>query len=366
MLIAIIFAILWHFIYSPTAPKEDDYVNVYDWYGMLTKEIIHQFEQETGIKVRYDIYDNNEVLEAKLLASNSGYDVVFPSASPYVAWQIQAQVYQPINKKLLTNLKGIDPQIVEKMQDIDKDMTFAIPYYWGTIGFAVNVDKVDKLLPNVNLETLSNLLNPDILKILESHGISLLEEAVDIFPSVLIYLGLDPLDTDHITLTKVIKHLKLIRPYIKRFTSSRFINDLVMGDICLAHAWSGEALQAIQEAKESGKNLKYILPQEGGILWIDVIAIPAGAPHPHNAHKFINFMLKPEVAAKISQIALIPTSVMAAKKILPIDIQNNPGIYPSKEMMKKLFLNKPPKSVKELTYERERTRAWAKIRLNQN
>jgi putrescine transport system substrate-binding protein len=364
--VLIIFGAMYYLLIHKKENTEGNYVNVYDWYGMLNKEIIHTFEKETGIKVRYDVYDNNEVLEAKLLASNSGYDIVFPSASPYLAWQIQAGVYQKLNRKLLPNLKGIDQQIIQKMKNIDHEMIYSIPYYWGTIGFSFNVDIIKKILPDVDMHSLKDLLNPEILKIIAPYGISLLEEAVDIFPSVMIYLGINHHDISDENLIKSEKHLKLIRPYIKKFTSSQFINDLSMGNICFAHVWSGEAQQAIKEAKENNINLCYILPKEGAILWIDAIAIPKGAPHPNNAHQFINFLLRPEIAAKISELTLMPTSVLVAKKLLPLEIQNNHGIYPPQDMMKKLFINNPPSTMEELNYDRKRTRSWARVRLNQS
>jgi len=349
---------------SFVSKKEDLYVNVYDWYGMLSHEILRQFEEETGISVRYDLYDNNEVLEAKLLASNSGYDVVFPSASPYVSRQIEAGIYQPFDKSLLPNFKDFDPIIVEQMRFIDPDLTYSIPYYWGTIGIAFDADKISKLLPGAPQDSRDLLFNPENLKRLAPYGVSFLEEAIDVFPLILAYLGKDNDSTSPEDLELAYQHLLKLRPFIRRFTSSRFINDLVMGDVCIAQAWSGEAYQAIQEAKDVGRNIKYIIPKEGSTLWIDCIAIPVGAPHPKNAHTFINFLLRPDISAKISNEVFIPTIIQAGLDQVDPVIRNNPGLYPPREIMLKLRLDKPQKSEESIAYDKLRTRVWTKVRLN--
>jgi|CryBogDrversion2_8_1035294.scaffolds.fasta_scaffold00077_8 putrescine transport system substrate-binding protein len=353
----------WGFTKQSSLHHEDAYVNVYDWYGMLSNDILRQFEKETGIHVRYDLYDNNEVLEAKLLASNSGYDVVFPSASPYVARQIAAGVYQPLNKSLL-NIQDLDPLIVQKMQIIDSDMTYAIPYYWGTIGIAFDVDRINDLLPGTPQDSYDLLFNPENLKRLAPYGISFLEEATDVFPLILNYIGKDRDSIATEDLESAYQHLLKLRPYIRRFASSRFVNDIVMGDSCIAQGWSGEAHEAIREAKQLGRNIKYIIPKEGSTLWIDCIAIPVGAPHPKNAHIFINFLLKPDISAKITNNTLMPTTVQGSLKLINENIRNDLSIYPSKEIMLKLHLDKPQKDAKSMEYDKLRTRTWAKVRLN--
>lgn len=364
-LIAICIAFVgWIFVKTVSSKHEDAYVNVYDWYGMLSNDILRQFEKETGIHVRYDLYDNNEVLEAKLLASNSGYDVVFPSASPYVARQIAAGVYQPFNKSLLSSVQGLDPIIAQQMQTIDPDMIYAIPYYWGTIGIAFDVDRIGELLPGISQDSYELLFNPENLKRLAPYGVSFLEEATDIFPLILAYIGKDRDSATAEDLNSAYQHLLKLRPYIRKFTSSRFVNDIVMGDSCIAQGWSGEAHEAIREAKELGRNIKYILPKEGTTLWIDCIAIPVGAPHPKNAHSFINFLLRPDIAAKITNKILMPTTVTESLKLIDKEIRNDLSIYPSKETMLKLHLDKPQKDAKSLEYDKLRTRTWAKVRLN--
>ncbi len=365
LLVSLVSAGVWYYFKPSPAQAEDKYVNVYCWYGLIDAKTIKEFEKETGITVRLDAYDNNEVLEAKLLASNSGFDVVFPTTNPYVAWQIQAGVYQKLDKSLLPNISELDPLVVRWMRGVDKDITYSLPYFWGTIGIVYNKDILKKVFPEGYSQNLGLLFDPENLKKLYKYGISLLEEGVDVIPYALLYLGKNPNSASPEDLDLAARHLMKMRPYIRRFTSSRVVNDIVLGDTAIALVWSGEAQQAIGEAKEQGKNIEYFIPPEGGVVWIDAMAIPQGAPHPKNAHAFINFLLKPHIAARICQNTLHGVAVSGAKKYMSVEVFNNEGIYPGKNILKKLFLNTPPKTQQELQFERERTRVWAKIRLNE-
>lgn len=365
LLVSLVSAGVWYYFKPSPAQAEDRYVNVYCWYGLIDQETIKEFENETGITVRLDAYDNNEVLEAKLLASNSGFDVVFPSATPYLAWQIQAGVYQKLDKNLLPSLVEVDPVVVHWMRNVDRNLTYSLPYFWGTVGIVYNKDILDHVFPEGFPQNLELLFDPTNLKKLAKFGVSLLEEGVDVIPYSLMYVGKSPNSSSPEDLDLAARHLMKMRPYNKRFTSSRVVNDIVLGDTAIALVWSGEAQQAIEEAKEQRKNIKYFVPPEGGIVWIDAMAIPQGAPHPKNAHAFINFLLKPHIAARICQNTKHGVAVSAAKKYLSVEVLNNEGVYPGKNILKKLFLNTPPKTKQELQFERERTRAWAKIRLNE-
>lgn len=364
LIVCIVSTGIWHYLQPLPAHPEDRYVNVYCWYGLIDSETIKEFENETGITVRLDAYDNNEVLEAKLLASNSGFDIVFPSTTPYVAWQIQAGVYQKLDKSLLPNIIELDPVVVRWMRAVDKDLLYSVPYFWGTIGIVYNKDVLNEVFPKGFSQNLNLLFDPSNLKKLKKHGVSLLEEGVDVLPFALIYLGKNPNTIFSEDLDLAAKHLMKMRPYIKKFTSSRIVNDIVLGDTAIALVWSGEAQDAIRAAKEQGKNIEYFIPPEGAVTWIDAMAIPRGAPHPKNAHAFINFLLKPHVAARICKKTAHGVAVAKAKKYMPANVVSNEGIYPGKDTLKKLFLNTSPKTSKELQFERERTRVWAKIRLN--
>ncbi|MBI1954709.1 MAG: extracellular solute-binding protein [Proteobacteria bacterium] len=340
--------------------KEGPYVNVYNWYGMMPTDILKDFEKETGIHVRYDLYDNNEILEAKLLASNSGYDVVFPSLVPYAARQIEAGVYQEINKNLIPNLTSLNLDIISNVKKIDPELTYVIPFYWGTLGFIVNVEKVLKRIPNAPLDSYDLLYNPTFLKELKDCGITYLEEAVDVFPQILAYLGLDPESESLEDLQQAQQHLFKVRPFISRFSSSRFVNELIMGESCLAQAWSGEAQMAQDQAAGKEMTLQYIIPKEGTTLWVDVIAIPKGAPHPQNAHKFINFILRDDISARISNFSQLPTTNTRSWTLIDPQLKAKKEIFLPLKKIKTLRLDKPP----SLDYDRARNRAWTQVRLN--
>ncbi len=350
--------------YTSTVNSNDNFVNVCDWYGMIDPSIIKQFEDETGIKVQYDLFDNNEVLEAKLLASNSGYDVVFPTALPYVMRQIPIGIYQPLNKTQLPNLKKLNHIIVDNMNDVDPNMTYVIPFYWGTLGVIIDEDKLKKLNIPVDVDSYDVLFNANNLKNLAQCGVGFLEESVDIFPLALLHLKENPLSESLEDLQLAYNQLKTLRPYIRKFSSARFMNDLIMGDLCVSQGWSGEAHQARDEVKKMNRSIRYFIPKEGSILWIDCIAIPAGAPHVKNAHAFINFLLRPDIAAKITNFTKIPTSVVEATPLVAREIATDPTIYPPLSVMKKMFMVKHNASQQGLELDRIRTKLWTAIRLN--
>lgn len=349
---------LWRFPASPTA--EEPYVNIYTWYGLIDPRIIHQFEQETGIKVRHDLFDSNNIVEAKLLAGHSGYDVVFPSASPYMKIQIEAGVFQPIDHTQLSHWDSVDPLLLEEMLTIDPENHFGIPYYWGTLGFVYVEEEILKRMPDAPVTSYRLLFDPAVVSRFASCGVTLLEEAVDVYPQVLTFLGRDHASTDKNDLQEAQAHLLKIRPFIQRFSSSRFVNDLVEGQTCLSQAWSGEVQMAQRRADESGKKTRiiYVVPEEGSGLWIDAIGIPRDAPHPQNAHKFIDFLLRPEISARISESTTLGVANRHMGPYLNRDLANNTAVYPPPALVKKLHLDHPQSQ----SYERRRTRLWAQLR----
>ncbi|MEI8295118.1 MAG: extracellular solute-binding protein [Alphaproteobacteria bacterium] len=344
---------------SPTS-SEEPYVNVYVWYGMIDEEIIHQFEKETGIKVRQDFFDNNNIVEAKLLSGHSGYDVVFPSASPYMKVQIEAGVYQPLDHSQLSNWESVDPLLLEEMRTVDPQNLFGVPYYWGTLGFVYVEEEILKRMPDAPVTSYRLLFDPDVVSRFSSCGVTLLEEAVDVYPQLLTFLGRDHDSSDEDDLEIAQEHLLKIRPFIQRFSSSRFVGDLIEGQTCLSQAWSGEVHAAQQRADEAGKNIRivYVIPKEGSGLWIDAIGMPSDAPHPHNAHKFIDFLLRPEISALVSKHTKLGIANRHMGPHLDKELANNTTIYPSPEVMKKLHLDHPQTQ----NYERTRTRLWAQMR----
>ncbi len=349
---------------SATPQNEEAYLNVYNWYAMIPKSVLDEFEEKTGIKVNYDLYDNNEILEAKLLTGNSGYDVVFPSAAPYIATQISVGAHQKLDKSLIPNLIHMDPIVYEKMRVVDPQLEYAVPYYWGTFGFAFIEEEIDKRLPNAPKDSFRMIFDPEVVKHFSSCGVTLLDEAVDVYPAMLSYLKKDSHSDSLEDLKEAHKHLLKIRPYVNRFSSSRFVNELVGGESCIAQAWSGEAHLAHERAQEVGKNvnIRYVVPKEGGALWIDAMVIPRGAPHPKNAHKFINFLMEPRISAIIANEIRLAIANKDALPLIDSQIKDDETIYPKPDVMAKLKLDKNQAQ----EYERIRTRLWTQFRIGQN
>jgi putrescine transport system substrate-binding protein len=317
----------------------DKRLYIYDWFGVLSPELLKQFQDETGIHVLCDYYDHNGILEAKILAGQSGYDLVFPSLYPYVKRQIKAGAYQKINKKLLKNYKNLDPFILEIAQTIDPLLDYILPYYWGALGFAFDESIIRALYPEAPQDSWGMLFDPDIVSKFSSYGVSLLEEPVDVLPTLCAFLKLfdDPVQSKEV-MQRLSLHLKKIQPYIRRFSSGRFMNDLLSGEICLAQVWSGEANKAIREAQSLGKKLRFVIPKEGSQLWVDCIAIPKDAPHPYYAHQFIDFLLRPDISASITNQTLLATSVLESRSYIHEDIRNDCNIFPSEHTKKQFFI----------------------------
>ncbi|MHA1558386.1 MAG: extracellular solute-binding protein [Alphaproteobacteria bacterium] len=339
-----------------------EYVHIYNWYGVISKDVIRQFEKETGIYVRLDMIDSNTALEAKLLASHSGYDVVFPSVGSFVERHIKAGLYQPLNKKFLPNLKNIDSFFIEKMESIDPGMTFAIPYYWGTYGILLDLDCVKKCLgEGYTADNYDVIFNPSITRKLSKYGISLLEEPADVFPVLLVHLGHDLKNYNEEVLNKAFEHLKKIRPFLRSFAASQIANDIMMGNVCVAQALSSDALKIVAEAKEIGKNIIYTVPKKS-MMWLDCATIPRDAPHPKNAHIFLNFILKPEIAAMISNATCTSTVINKSYDFALPHIRDNPHIYPSSSIKKQLFLEPPSNTEVLMQLIKKRMYFWSYIR----
>ena len=345
---------------SPPDAKEPPYLHVYNWYGLIPATVLRQFEEETGISLKYDLYDNNEILEAKLLAGKSGYDLVIPSASPYIERLIRAGVFQKLDKSQLTNLHHMDPEIARQLESVDPGLNYTIPFYWGTIGFAYVEEMIISRMPDAPVTSYRMLFDPDVVSRIKSCGVTLLEEPVDVYPAVLAYLGKDSQSSDIHDLQAAQQQLLKSRKSVSRFSGQRFVSEMLSGETCLAQAWSGDAQMAAQQAKDTKQNttIRYVIPQEGGILWIDAICIPRDAPHPKNVYKFINFLMRPEISAAIANYTMHPIANKSAKPLMDADIRDNEIMYPSPDVMKRLKLDK----VQDSAYEEMRTRYWLLVR----
>ena len=341
---------------------EEKVVNVYNWSDYIGENTIANFEKETGIKVRYDNYDSNETLEAKLLTGSSGYDVVVPSA-PFLEKQIKAGVYRKLDKAQLTNMGNMDPDIAQRLQLHDPNNDHAVNYMWGTTGVGYNAAKIKKLMPNAPVDSWRMVFDPAVVKNFKSCGVTVLDSPSEMNDMVLAYLGKDPNSQNPDDLKLVEETLLKIRPYIKYIHSSQYIADLASGEICIAVGYNGDILQARSRAEENktGVDVQYSIPKEGTIIWFDSMAIPADAPHPNNAHTFINYMMRPEVIAEVSGATNYANGNLAATPMVVEGVRTDPGVYPSAEVKAKLFPNLS--DTDEFT--RLQTRVWTKFSTGQ-
>jgi putrescine transport system substrate-binding protein len=323
-----------------TAAAEDKVVNVYNWSDYIDPKVIEAFQKETGIKVRYDVFDSNEVLETKLLTGNSGYDVVVPSAY-FLERQIKAGVFRPLDKALLPNLKNQDPELQAVVAKHDPENAHSVVYMWGTTGIGYDALKIKSIMPDAPVDSWRMIFDPKVIAKFKSCGVSVLEDPTDMVATALLFLGKDPNSQTEADLKLAEEKLMAIRPYIRTITSATYTDDLANGEICLAVGYSGDILQARDRAAEAGRkaDIQYSIPKEGAILWFDTLAIPADAKHPANAHAFINYLLKPEVAALNSNFIHYANANQASTALLDADLRNDPGIYPTPEVKAKLHPN---------------------------
>ena len=348
---------------AKTAPSRTDtnVLHVYNWSDYVAEDTVSQFTKASGIRVVYDVYDSNEMLEAKLVTGGSGYDVVFPSARPFAQRQISAGIYAPLDMSKLPHHSNIDPSLLAALDDVDAGNAHTVPYMWGTTGLGINVAKVKQALgEDVALDSWDLLFKPENAAKLAKCGISVLDDDQETFSAALIWLNEDPNTRDSAQIDQVKAVYAAIHPSIRYFNSSKYIDDLANGDLCLAMGYSGDVLQARDRADEAGNGteIEYIIPKEGAVRWFDLIAIPKDAPHADNAHAFIDFLMQPEVIAEITSYVGYANPNMAATALLDPEIANDPGVYPSAEVVAELV---DPVSLPE-TLQRERVRAWTSIK----
>jgi putrescine transport system substrate-binding protein len=345
------------------ALAQDRVVNVYNWSDYVDEEVLEQFTKETGIRVVYDVYDNNEILETKLLAGGSGYDIVVPTDSN-MSRQVQAGVLMPLDKSKLPNLKHMWPFVTEKLAFYDPGNAHAVDYMWGTTGIGINVAMVEERLGGeLNLDTWATLFDPANAAKLADCGIYIMDAPEDVLQSVLAWQGKEPDSKDPADIEGAGEVLKGIRPYIQKFHSSEYINALANGDICMAMGYSGDILQARDRAAEAGNGveIEYLIPREGALMWFDVMAIPSDAPHPDEAHEFINFMMRPEIAAANSNYVYYANGNLDSQPLLNEDVIADEAIYPSQETLDRLFTSTSydPRSQRVLT------RMWTGVKAGQ-
>jgi putrescine transport system substrate-binding protein len=345
---------------SPDARADEaPVVNVYNWVDYIGAQTVADFQAETGIRVNYDIYESSEIVEAKLLTGATGYDVIVHGGQ-YSARLIPIGIFRPLDRSLLPSWKGLDPKVLAILENYDPGNVYAAPYMWGSTGFAYNVDLVKERIPDAPLGSGAMIFDPHIMAKLADCGVSFLDSPTDVIPMALVYLGYDANSTDPEEVGAAEAMLLAVRPFVKYFSSARILNDLPNREVCVAMSWSGDYAVARERSAEAGVeiDLAYTVPAEGSVFWFDGLFIPADAPHPENAHRFIDFILRPEVIAAISNQTRYANAIPGSRRLLEPEILADPAIYPTEEVIQRLQLTHtlPPK------IERLRTRAFARVK----
>lgn len=341
------------------ASAEDRVVNVYNWSDYIDESILEDFTKETGIKVVYDVFDSNEILETKLLAGGTGYDIVVPTGT-FLGRQISAGVFQKLDKSKLPNMKHMWKDIEERLVKYDPGNEHAVNYMWGTTGIGYNAEKIKAIMPDAPLDSWDMVFKPEVVSKFADCGIFVLDTPEELVPAALNYLGLDPDSNDPDEIEKAGELLLTIRPYIRKFHSSEYINALANGDICMAVGWSGDILQARDRAAEAanGVTVEYVIPKEGALMWFDNMAIPADAKHVEEAHEFLNYIMRPEVIAKASDYIFYANGNKDSQPLISKEVLDDPAIYPNEETVKKLYTT----TTKPAKVSRIQNRIWTKVK----
>ena len=336
-------------------------LNIYNWADYIDPHAIERFQRETGIRIRYDVYDTLETLDGKLSAGRSGYDIVVPTSEPSFNRLVRAGALAPLDMARIPNARNLDPALMARIAGVDPGNRHGVIYLWGTVGLGMNATRIRQLAPDAPLDSLDLLLDPQHARRIARCGIAVMDSAVDVLPSVLRHLGRNPDSTAPADLEAAQRALLAIRPYLRSIPSPPAIIDaLAAGEICLAFTYSGDAIQAAARAREARRahTVSYVMPREGAQLWFDMIAIPADAPNPDAAHAFINFILQPDVMAGITRQVRYPNAVSASRALLPPEVQNDPSVFPPAEALALSFVAGTPPPAGE----RARARLWARFK----
>jgi putrescine transport system substrate-binding protein len=319
--------------------EEEKVLNIYNWSNYIAPDTVANFEKETGIKVRYDVFDNNEIVHAKLVAGKTGYDIVVPS-SYWAKMQADGGLLQKIDKAKVPNYKNLDPAILAQLSKLDPGNQFLVDWLWGYTTVGINVDKVKAALGGMPLpdNAWDLIFKPEYISKLKSCGVSFLDSPTEVIPATLHYLGKPAYSKNIGDYQLVAPVLKTIRPYVTLFSSSGYINDLANGSICVAFGYSGDINIAKNRAVEgkTGQNIQTLTPKPGGVIFMDTMVIPADAPHPDNAHKWINYILRPEVHASLTNKVFYANPNLASRKLVKPEIANDPAVFPPDAEMKKM------------------------------
>lgn len=320
-----------------SAQEEEKLLNIYNWSDYIAEDTIANFEKETGIKVRYDNFDNNEIVHAKLVAGKTGYDIVVPS-SYWAKLQADGGLLQKLDKAKLPNLKNLDPALQAQLAKLDPGNQYQVAWLWGYTTVGINVDKVKAALGSLPMpdNAWDLIFKPEYVSKLKSCGVSMLDSATEVIPAALHYLGKPAYSKNQADYSTVAPLLKSIRPHVTLFSSSGYINDMANGSICLALGWSGDINIARQRAIDgkTGQNIQALIPKTGGVLFFDVMVVPIDAPHPGNAHKFIDYIMRPEVHASLTNKVFYANPNKESRKFIKPEVASNPTVFPNDAEMK--------------------------------
>jgi putrescine transport system substrate-binding protein len=318
--------------------REEPVLHVYNWADYIGKDTVAEFERTTGIRVVYDTYDSDETLEAKMMAGDSGYDVV-STATDFFARQIKAGIYRPLDRAELPNWSNLDPHALRLEAAADPGNRYAMPYLHAMNGFAYNVDLIKARMPDAPVDSLDMIFKPEVIARFADCGVSFLDSAEDVLQLALNYLHLDPNSARPEDYQKAEELLRKVRPYIKAFDSSEYMNGLINGEFCISMSWSADYSTSHARAQAAGVDvhLAFTVPKEGANATEDALLIPADAPHPHNAHLFLNFILEPRVIAAITNYTHYGNDNRAADPFVDPQIRNDPTIYPTPEIEARLY-----------------------------
>lgn len=334
-------------------------LNIYNWVDYIGTGTVKRFERETGIKVNYDLYDSSELVDTKLMAGSSGYDIVFHSAQ-YSARLIPVGILRPLDKRLLPNLADLDPAILKIYEHYDPGLRYGVPYMWGTTGFTFNVRKIRERMPDAPIDSAGLVFRPEVVSRFADCGVTLLDSSTDVLPMALAYLGRNPDSVDPVDLRDAEAMLLAIRPFVRYFSGQRMLMDLPAEEVCIAMSWSGDYSVARRRAREAGLDVElgFTLPREGMPGWFDAAYIPADARHPQNAHRFLNYLLRPEVIAEATNTVGYANASRVATPLVRAELREDRAIYPDAGVMARMStpLVLAPKA------ERLRSRSWSRVK----
>jgi putrescine transport system substrate-binding protein len=343
------------------AQAQQPVVNVYNWTDYIDPAVLERFTRETGIRVRYDVFDTSETLEGKLSAGRSGYDVIVPSSEPAFARLLRAGALRPLDRARIPNAGNLDPVLMARIAEVDPGNRHGLIYLWGTMGLGINAERIRALAPDAPLDSIELLLNPEHARRIAPCGIAVMDSGNDVLPSVLRHLGFSPSSIVPAELAAAQRALLAIRPHLRSIPSPpALLEALAAGEICLGFSFSGDVIQAAARAEEAdrGHRITYVTPREGAQLWFDLMAIPADAPNPDAAHAFINFVLQPDVMAAITTEVGYPNAVPASLPLLAAEVREDRSVFPDAETLGRSFVAGTPPAAGE----RARARVWARFR----